>query len=62
MRRQVAYFCAAQWPGFAPPLTELETNRAMSLFEVYSSLVHRDLFERQSEDGNNVPNRRTLKS
>ena len=23
MRRQVAYFCAAQWPIFAPPLTLL---------------------------------------
>lgn len=40
---------------------ELETNRSMSLFEVYSSLVHRDLFERQSERDDDVPNRRALK-
>ena len=31
MRRQVAYFCAAQWPIFAPPLT-LEKARTAALF------------------------------
>ena len=29
MRRQVAYFCAAQWPGFAPPLTSFGLRQSL---------------------------------